>query len=274
MDSNRAQMSAVGYFLFKDPWIPIEPRCRQSGTSFSKPCEKTIRQDFRGSVLEIREGVEPQIWGTTSFRTSGAWFSKSVKGLSLKFGGQPPSDMKNEPMDSDQAQMPAVRNFVLKTTQRKTDTAACGAVKHSSNKGYLDSALAILGTIKGGTPTNLQEEEEASSASSAQPATTGGRKESGPALLFTPAPRTPVLPSSQPPTTKDANFRNQRSSACNQQAPREKRAASFSFKSPSYPLRDQPKGASQRKLPDPSVFLCVGSQKWEERSRSAPPFFP
>ncbi|MQM09728.1 hypothetical protein Taro_042601 [Colocasia esculenta] len=85
-----------------------------------------IRQDFRSLVLEIREGVEPQIWGTTSFRygeqthevgsspdfsspglpfqsrarkrygrTSGAWFSKSVKGLSLKFGGQYPSDSRS-----------------------------------------------------------------------------------------------------------------------------------------------------------------------------------
>ncbi|MQL88960.1 hypothetical protein Taro_021526 [Colocasia esculenta] len=55
-------------------------------------------------------------------RTSGAWFSKSVKGLSLKFGGQHPSGMKNRPMNSDQAQIPAVRDFLFKAV-RENDTA-------------------------------------------------------------------------------------------------------------------------------------------------------
>ncbi|MQM03350.1 hypothetical protein Taro_036131 [Colocasia esculenta] len=99
------------------------------------------------------KGSEPQIWGTESLgydeqtpelrsspdvgspilpvqsrarnrygRTSRAWFSKSAKGLSLKFGGQHPSDMKNKPMNSDRAQMPAVRYFLFKAV-REIDTA-------------------------------------------------------------------------------------------------------------------------------------------------------
>ncbi|MQL92515.1 hypothetical protein Taro_025136 [Colocasia esculenta] len=126
---------------------------QQSGTSFSTPYGKTIRQDFCGLVLKIREGVDPKIWGTTSFRyreqahelrsspaeggpvlsfqrrtgkrydrTSGAWFSKSVKVLSLKFGGQHPSGIQNRPMDSDRARIPAVRFFLFKAV-RENDTA-------------------------------------------------------------------------------------------------------------------------------------------------------
>ncbi|MQM11009.1 hypothetical protein Taro_043903 [Colocasia esculenta] len=53
-----------------------------------------IRQDFRGLVLEIREGVEPQILGTTSFR----------------------------PMKSDRAQPTAVRYFLFNAV-RENDTA-------------------------------------------------------------------------------------------------------------------------------------------------------
>ncbi|MQM10421.1 hypothetical protein Taro_043315 [Colocasia esculenta] len=67
---------------------------------------------------------------------------------------------------------------------------------------------------------------------SQQSAATGGRRENSPALLFTPAQRKPLLLSSQPPAAKDASFNHQRSLACDQQAPREKRTASPSFKPP------------------------------------------
>ncbi|MQM18208.1 hypothetical protein Taro_051196 [Colocasia esculenta] len=87
-------------------------------------------------VLKIREGSEHQILGTEplgyeepiyelgpgphtgdptlhaqsraekrSGKTSRAWFSKSVKVLSLKFGGQSPRDMRNQYMNLDRAQI-------------------------------------------------------------------------------------------------------------------------------------------------------------------------
>ncbi|MQM04600.1 hypothetical protein Taro_037400 [Colocasia esculenta] len=117
------------------------------------PFGKTIRQDFCGLVLEIREGVEPQICGTIFFRyrekahelgsspadggpvlsfqcrsgkrygrTSAVSFSKSVKGLSLKFGGQHSSGIENGPMNSDRAQPMVVRYFLFNTV-RENDTA-------------------------------------------------------------------------------------------------------------------------------------------------------
>ncbi|MQM11006.1 hypothetical protein Taro_043904 [Colocasia esculenta] len=55
-------------------------------------------------------------------RTSAVSFSKSVKELSLKFGGQHPSGIKNRPVDSDRARIPAVRCFLFKAV-RENDTA-------------------------------------------------------------------------------------------------------------------------------------------------------
>ncbi|MQL70914.1 hypothetical protein Taro_003276 [Colocasia esculenta] len=80
MASDRAQMSEVRY----------EEQTHELGSS----------PDSNSLVLPVQSRTRKR-YG----RTSGVWFSKSVKGLSLNFGGQHPSDMKNRPMDSDRAQM-------------------------------------------------------------------------------------------------------------------------------------------------------------------------
>ncbi|MQM17250.1 hypothetical protein Taro_050216 [Colocasia esculenta] len=55
-------------------------------------------------------------------KTSAVSFSKSVKGMSLKFGGQHPSGIENRPMNSDRAQPTAVRYFLFNAV-RENDTA-------------------------------------------------------------------------------------------------------------------------------------------------------
>ncbi|MQL77863.1 hypothetical protein Taro_010271 [Colocasia esculenta] len=114
MASDRAQMSAVRYFLFKAmrendtaglPWY--EEQTHGFGSS----------PDVGSPVLPFQNRARKR-YG----RTSGAWFSKSVKGLSLKFGGQHLSGMKNRPKNSDRAQIPAVRYYLFKTV-RENDTA-------------------------------------------------------------------------------------------------------------------------------------------------------
>ncbi|MQL88015.1 hypothetical protein Taro_020569 [Colocasia esculenta] len=65
-------------------------------------------------------------------RISGAWFSKSVKELSLKFWGQHPLDMESEPVNSDRAHISEVQNVMFKAAQRKTDTAGFDTVPRRS----------------------------------------------------------------------------------------------------------------------------------------------